>query len=695
MSFSQNNNTPTEAKMEGKQLFRDIYFKLLGFTLFVCFPIAAFQELFLIKSCGRMEKFYPTFLMEVHIYADYHNVLGAYAMLAVLVVIGLWLFIRPIEKYLITGVDVGDKARKIITNPYIIIPCFIGISLMANTINFILDFKHFMAIPTQLKILSSINRFLWQINASLLFTFWFRSVIEPVKVKMGLYTFDKKDYNWISQYRDIILITSCVLSMGIFMFELARLSGNSSSVEPQALYLESLQYWSWLNISGLCFSVMLMLWMSAGRKRYSTQRVTDTAAGLVDTGDLSVQLVFDDANDTAMLTSALNSFIYSLKQNVILVKQTSLDLNRTEKNLNTNTQHFIEAVNSQEHAVARMSFSADNTGRNVQQLGEEVNNRYQTLSMELSSIDELISGTEQMMLIFTQIAEEYEASSRLSQEGATAVATSMEKSIDVNDRLREIAIKIREAGQETEGIDEVLSVIQNISEQTDLLSTSAAIEAAHGGKSEKGFAQVAGEVRTLASMSKEAVERIALRLSSITGLIHESIDISVKSLSLSEQTALTGRQLKESIGHVSKSTIELTENARQALPIAQNQETAIKEFQTITTEAVEFLQNFRDELRKISGTSVTMSLNFEALSRNFRTMHDALFAMLAALDEFSTMEKHIGTVTREFNLGETVEISPTPKIESSPMEVEKEDISIHDFIAEDIEGTENMKGGVV
>ncbi|MGL5722055.1 MAG: methyl-accepting chemotaxis protein [Brevinema sp.] len=684
MLFSRNKNTPTEAQVEGKKIFRRIYRRLLVFTLFVSLPIAAFQELFLIKSCGRMEKFYPSFFTEIHIYADFHNVLGAYAILTVLVSVGLWFFVRPIKHYLMTGVDAGDKAKKIIVNPYIVIPCFIAISLLANTINFILDFKHFMAIPTQLKVLSFINRILWQVNASLLFTFFFRALIEPIKVQMGLYTFDKKEFNWIAQFRDVVLIGACALSMAIFMFELARLSGESSSIENQSAYLESLRYWSWLNISGVCFSVLLMLWMSASRKRYGAEKITNTSAGLVDTGDLSVQLVFDDANDSALLTSALNSFIYSLKQNVMLVKQSALDLNRTEKDLSENTQHFIQAVNSQEHAVARMSFSAQNTGQNVQQLGEEVNNRYQTLSMELSSIDELISGTEQMMLIFNQIAEEYEVSSRLSQEGATAVAASMEKSIDVNDRLQEIALKIRQAGQETEGIDEVLSVIQNISEQTDLLSMNAAIEAAHGGKSEKGFAQVAGEVRTLANMSKEAVDRIASRLSSITGLIHESVDISVKSLSLSEQTAWTGRQLKESIGRVSESTIELTENARQALPIAERQEVAIKEFQAVSEEAVRFLQELRESLRQISGTSVTMSLNFEALSQNFHTMHDALFAMLLSLDEFSTMEKRIGTVTKEFNLGENAEFVPSLGKDTLPVAPEEE--GIHAFISDDIEG---------
>ncbi|MGL5253484.1 MAG: methyl-accepting chemotaxis protein [Brevinema sp.] len=658
MLFSRDKNKPTEALAEGNRIFYQTYSKLLFFMLFVSIPIAVFQELFLIKSCGRMEKFYPSFLTEIYIYADFHNVLGAYIILVILSITGLNIFLKPIKNYLVTGVDDDNRAKKVIINPYMLIPGFIIISLLANTINFILDFEHFMAIPTQLKILSSINRILWQINSSLLMIFYFRNLMEPIKIKMKIYSFDKKDFNWISQYRDVVLISTCSLSMGIFMFEMARLSGESSHIENQASYLESLQYWGWLNILSLCVCVALMLLMSARQKRKNTLNMTNTAASLVDTGDLSIQLTFDDADDTAFLTSALNSFIDSLKQNVILVKNTAIELSNTEKNLNTNTQNFIRAVNSQEHAVARMRYSAQNTGRNIQQLGEEVGNRYQNLSMELSSIDELISGTEQMILIFTQIAEEYRSSSHLSQEGSAAVTTSMGKSIDVHNRLKEIADKIREAGQQTQDINEILHIIQNISEQTDLLSMNAAIEAAHGGKSEKGFAQVAGEVRTLANMSKEAVDRIASRLSSITGLIHDSIDISVQSLSISEQTSWIGRQLKDSIKRVSNSTIELTENARGALPIAQHQEQAIKNFQSVSKEAVEFLKTLREDLRKISGTSVTMSLNFEALSTNFRTMHTSLYAMLNSLDQFSTMEKRISTITREFNLGEPVESSP-------------------------------------
>lgn len=275
------------------------------------------------------------------------------------------------------------------------------------------------------------------------------------------------------------------------------------------------------------------------------------------------------------IRDSATDFKGALREALGAVKNASLVLKDSIDDVRAKTVDNTDKVNQINTAISEISQTSQNVAQNAQDITEQT-----------------ITLSDKIDILFKNVAELDKSAGliKTNNENAAAqmsiVMAAAQSSVDAVDGIAE---KIQETNLAIDEISKCVSVIEEISSQTNLLSLNASIEAARAGEAGKGFAVVAEEIRHLSDSTAESAQEIKQIIEKVVKLSEVTVDYANK-------------------------VVRTTEEEQQNISDTQQQFAILSDAVTNSLDNIYDIKNVTDILENIKSHLVTATSNLGAIA---------------------------------------------------------------------------------
>lgn len=349
-------------------------------------------------------------------------------------------------------------------------------------------------------------------------------------------------------YATMISGTDWMLGTGAYIEDIEKVINDYAATSEKALNERML--FTLLTIFGLIIVSILIILMAASKMVKPIKKMADNLNDIAQgEGDLTKRLDVSGHDEIAQLGLSFNLFVDKLNNTIGDISSATGEIN---------------------NAGAKMHEQSNHIASQLQSHNNETDQVVSAITEMSSTANEVANNTNQVAAATQAVTEDVINAQDRVQESLTEVSALVEE-------INGAATCMDSLSEQSKKINNVLSVIGSIAEQTNLLALNAAIEAARAGEQGRGFAVVADEVRSLASRTQTSTLEINEMLNELHRLVAQSVDAMSLSQERSVRSVDSSRAISESLISVTGAITDINDMSTQIATATTEQSSVTEE----------------------------------------------------------------------------------------------------------------------